>query len=428
MDKRCLILTYFFPPLGGGGVQRITKLIKYGSRQGWEFSVITANEPLQNIPADPTLLDDLPENLNIIRLDSSLGAKGNLLRLPFFSSKAAKWKRWLSAFRYIPDMRLSWLPKAERAVLESFDKQSYDCLLISLPPYSLGLLAADLFRKEGLPVILDMRDPWSGNPYKLHPTPFHARKDLALELDAVSNVPYGVSAYPRLLSFYEENIPQFKRNNWVTIPNGYDEDDFKILSVQKPETDGFNIAFSGSFYSHINSPGPFFKALAQLKKVDESAFNQIHFYHIGKANINMTRLIRRFKLDSKITETGYVPHKEALEHLAGMNAFVFILDDRDPRSANTIGGKVYEYLRLKKPILGLVPEQGEAADWIAATDSGVAISPQNTALIVQTLSEWVRQAPHFSFKATETYSREQQARTFLDLFERVRIETRVSQK
>jgi glycosyltransferase involved in cell wall biosynthesis len=402
----------------------MAKLVKYGSRQGWKFTVITANEPLQNIPEDPTLLDDLPENLDIVRLNSSLGAKENILRLPFFSSKSAKWKRWLSAFRYIPDMRLGWLSQARQAVLESFDKQKYDCLLISLPPYSLGLLAADLFREERLPVILDMRDPWSGNPYKLHPTPFHASRDLALELKAVSAVPYGVSAYARLLSFYDKQIPQFRRDNWVTIPNGFDEDDFKTLSGQKPQTDRFNIAFSGSFYSHINNPEPFFKALIRLKEVDESAFNRIHFYHIGKANINMARLVKRFKLDSKVTEMGYVPHKEALEQLAGMDAFVFILDDRDPRSANTIGGKVYEYLRLRKPILGLVPEQGEAADLIAATDSGVAISPQNTGLIAQTLSAWIRQTPHFSFKSVEIYSREEQARTFLDLFERVSVEMR----
>ncbi len=398
----------------------MAKLVKYGSRNGWQFTVITANEPLHTIPADPSLLRDIPETTEIIRLDSTLGAKGKILALPFLSSKSAKWKRWLSAFRYIPDMRLDWLPRAREAVLQAFNKQKYDCLLISLPPYSLGLLAAGLFREEGLPVILDMRDPWSGNPYKLHPTSFHARKDLALELEAVGSVPFGVSAYPRLLSFYQKKIPQFSRNNWVTIPNGYDEDDFKNLTVQKPKTGEFHIAFSGSFYSHINNPGPFFKALTQLRQINESVFRQIHFNHLGKANINMSRLIKRFKLETHITEMGYMPHKTALEYLGGMDAFIFILDDRDPRSANTIGGKVYEYLRLKKPILGLAPEQGEAADLIAGTDSGVVISPQKTAFIAETLAAWVEQTPDFSFKNIDRYSREHQARAFIDLFERVR--------
>ncbi len=417
-----MILTYFFPPLGGGGVQRMTKLVKYGSQLGWQFTVITADEPLKNLPSDPSLQEDLPETLTIIRLPADLGIKGKALRLPLLSSKSAKWKRWLSAFRYIPDMRIHWLPRAKQAVLEAFAKQTYDCLLISLPPYSLGLLAADLFRTEHLPVILDLRDPWSGNPYKLHPTPFHARKDAALELEAVGNVPFGVSAYPRLLAFYEQHIPGFNRSNWLAIPNGYDEDDFASLLPQKPQTEGFNIAFSGSFYSHINNPLPFFKALALLRTKDYSAYKRLHFYHLGKANINIRRLARRLGVEDRVRQTGYLAHRAALEQLSGMDAFIFILDDRDPRSANTIGGKVYEYLRLKKPVLGLAPEQGEAADLIRSTDSGRVLSPRKTEAITHTLREWINQPPSFSFAGIEAYSREAQARAFIRLFERVRTE------
>jgi len=397
----------------------MTKLIKFGSRQGWHFTVITASEPLQNIPSDPSLLKEIPSDLDLIRLPSNLGAKGKILSISSFSSKSAYWKRWLSAFRYLPDMRLGWLPQAREAVLQAFHKQKYDCLLISLPPYSLGLLAADLFQKEGLPVILDLRDPWSGNPYKLYPTRLHSQKDFKLEKQAVRGVKYGISAYQQVIRFYEAHIPGFQSQNWITIPNGYDEEDFKELVAGKPPTSGFNMAFSGTFYSHINNPEPFFRALKNLRRQDETKFQQFHFYHFGKSDINVQRLAQRYGLGNKITQTGYLSHREALEEMAGMDAFVFILDDRDPRSANTIGGKVYEYLRLRKPILALVPEEGEAAELIRQTDSGRVVSPQNTTQITAVLEQWIETPPRFSFRSMGQFSRELQAKEFLKFFQQV---------
>ena len=102
-----------------------------------------------------------------------------------------------------------------------------------------------------------------------------------------------------------------------------------------------------------------------------------------------------------------------------MDAFCIILDHKHIHGGNTIGGKVYEYLRLKKPILALVPEKGEAPELIEKTRSGQVIAPSQTAKIVQTLNDWVNQYPEFDFVGIENYSRERQAESFLKLLNKV---------
>ncbi len=119
-----------------------------------------------------------------------------------------------------------------------------------------------------------------------------------------------------------------------------------------------------------------------------------------------------------IVQLGYLSHLETLKKLQDMDALLFILDDRNKHSRNTIGGKVYEYLRLKKPIIALVPERGEAADLIRHTASGIVISPQKTQEIAALLMDWVVALPQFNFENVDQYSRTAQALQFIEMFEK----------
>lgn len=419
MDQRCLIVSYYFPPTGAGGVQRIGKLVKYGTKAGWQFTVITADHSAQNIPDDPSLLTEIPASTKIIPIRSNRGYGETLLANTRLKAKSSYWKRWLSAFRYLPDAFVNWLPLAKAAILKEWSTGSYACVLLTAPPYSLAMLAADLSSNEGIPVILDMRDPWTENPYKLHPTSFHRQKDCQIEKEAISQIPFGISAYSSIIDFYNKMIPNFKSQNWTTIANGYDEQDFKKLRSIKPETEGLNIAFSGTFYSHINNPGPLFQAMHRLNKINPIIGSKINFHYFGKSNINLDKLVNKYGLNGQIKQAGYLKHHELLDHLSGMDAFVFILDERDSRSANTIGGKVYEYLRLKKPILALVPEKGEAANLIRETKSGMVVASHDTAKIATILQNWATEYPQFSFINIDNFSREKQAGQFLEVFRRV---------
>ena len=132
--------------------------------------------------------------------------------------------------------------------------------------------------------------------------------------------------------------------------------------------------------------------------------NKILFHHFGESQINLYKMISKFKLEDNVKLYGYLSHKDCLGKLNQMDALCFILDDRNQNSVNTIGGKV--------------PENGEAADLIIHTKSGKVISPQNTHMISETLKEWIGGNTNFEFSDTEVYSREMQARQFLNVMNR----------
>ncbi|MCB9059764.1 MAG: glycosyltransferase [Calditrichae bacterium] len=388
MAKRCLIVSYYFPPTGGGGVQRISKLIKYLSKDNWEFSVLTAENEPAALPDDDSLLKEIPAQTKIyrVKIPGSHHTKGSLKG----KIKSGFLVRWISSFIFIPDARKNWLEPAREKIFEILKDNKIDIIIITAPPYSLELLAAELTKKLSIPVVVDLRDPWTTNPYKIHPSKWHFYKDRKLEIKAVSDIKYGVAAYRSQIDFYKTQISGFRSNNWEYIPNGYDSQDFENLKVEQLDPQKLHLAFSGTFYSHINRPQFLFKAIASLPA---DLKEKICFHHIGDAVVDLEKIAKDLDIQENIRTWGYQNHKRCLEILAGMDAYCFILDSKNNNSGNTIGGKVYEYIKLRKPILALVPEQGEASDLISLTKSGKVIDPYKTNEIKELLTLWIKQKP-----------------------------------
>ena len=419
MAGRCLVVTYYFPPIGGAGVQRVTKLIKYLSRDGWKFTVVTAREYGSFQPEDDSQLAELPEDIKIIFVDSELPLSGkiNLKKVPFFN-RSSYWKRWLGAWIAVPDIRKKWISIAQKVILNELSKEQYDCIFVTTPPYSLALLAANLQNLTSKPVILDLRDPWSIHPYKIHPTLVHYYMNRMMEFKIIKNIKFGTSAYAKLLDYYQNHIPGFNTDHWTFIPNGYDGEDFKGLSKIKLENGRFHIGYSGSIHSKINNPQILFKIIADLKKCKPEYIEQIYFHHVGKSQIDLQKISKKYGLEKQVKIWGYHPHVKALEILSAMDSFLLLHDDKFKYSEYIVAGKTYEYLRFQKPILGLVPENGEAAELIRKCNSGVVISPHNKRRIQSVLLDWIQNRPNFQFEDIELYNREKQASQFSQVFEK----------
>lgn len=391
MAKRCLVVTYYFPPNGGGGVQRIVKLIKYLSRNDWQFSVVTSALSLNNIPQDNNLIRDVPTDVKVNRVSNSINSKGkSIWDSLLLSFKSTFLVRWINAFLFIPDIHTRWSLAVYDRIQLLMKSGNFDLILVSSPPYSLAVLAAKLIENVSIPVVFDMRDPWTTNPYKIHPTQWHFKRDRLLEFDAIKRIKYGTSAYASLIQFYQKNIPDFKTENWRYIPNGFDEDDFAALSPVDIDSQKLNIAFSGTFYSHINNPLVLFKAIASLQAYMR---DKIIFHHIGTSNISLSKLAKKYNISACVREWGYHPHQDCLNILSSMDVYCFILDSANPNAVNTIGGKVYEYLRLRKPILALVPENGDAAHLINNLKAGIVIDSNNQHAIKKLLISWIEKKP-----------------------------------
>ncbi len=370
MAARCLIVTYYFPPTGGGGVQRISKFIKYLARDGWEFTVLTSSEP-NTLPEDKTLLNDLPKNINIVSIPPAIN-NGVLSRLRA-RFRSGFVQRWLAAFFFLPDSRRGWARSAGRYVKQLCRRESYDVVFITAPPYSLAITASFLTDQLSIPVVLDMRDPWSTNPYKIYPTPLHKLLDKYLEKKSLKNVKYGISAYE---SFIEHIRKAYNvGGKWQYIPNGFDEDDFVDLKPLTLEKDRFHLAFSGTFYSHFNNPLLLFRIFSVLKKRYPGSYARLRFHHIGQSIPDITALAREEGCRDILYSWGYLDHHQTLNTLAAMDAYCVILDPGHPRASNTIGGKVYEYLRFGKPVLALVPDEGEAASLLNRGPGHLIVNP-----------------------------------------------------
>lgn len=411
MAKSGLIVTYYFPPTGGGGAQRWLKLIKYLSKLDWHFTVIAGSHESQ-LPLDKTLLNDLPPDTNIIRIKTA--SSRSILKIIKFFNTSGFWQRWLSALFYITDSRKSWNNIAKPYILKEIDKQNFDAVIFSCPPYSLAMLAADLTLKIKSPVYLDLRDPWSINPYKIYPTPFHRYIDRKREIKTLGNVKNIISVYRSTLNDYDKHIKDFKNKNTLLLANGFDEDDFRdIKKADRKPGDVFNIGFSGSIYSHLNKPDPVFAAIRILKKENI----KIHFHHVGTTVLNLKSLAKKYKIENQVILHGYKNHSDCLKILSSMDALCLILDERKRNARNTIGGKIYEYLRLKIPIFAIIPEEGEAAQLIRITNSGVIVPGNNIGKIAQTLKILARRDFTFSWEGLRKFDRENQAKllkTFLE--------------
>ena len=412
MAKRGLIVSYYFPPTGGGGVQRWLKFVKYLSSFGWDLTII-ANDHHPPSPRDESLLKELSQEVEIVRIQNR-SANASLKNNLSFLYKSGYWQRWLSAFFNITDSRRSWNKQVMKVINEKLKNKIYDAIIISSPPYSLVLLAAELTDKIDVPVYLDLRDPWTLNPYKIYPTFFHRRIDRKREIVAIRKIKNIISAYQAPLDDYSRCIEEFDKKRILVLANGYDEHDFEHLKRQDPDhNEIFNIGFSGSVYSHLNTPDMVFRT---IKNLNSEGYN-IHFHHVGTSVYDLYKLAKKFKIESNIHLWGYKSHTECLEILNRMDALCLILDDRFKNAENTIGGKFYEYLRLQKPIFAIVPKDGEAAKMIRKTNSGLIVSGRDIKAMEQTLKKLIVAEHEFSWEHIDEYNREKQAQILRNFLE-----------
>ncbi len=366
----------------------MVKWIKYLHRLGWHCEVLTAEEQFPTQPADPSLLAELPAGLQIHRLPFQFDSFAGSAPAQKFLSKRVFLRRYISSWLSIPDNRKSWLASARQEILNLTQHKSFDCILISAPPYSLALLTAELQNLLPLPVILDLRDPWSRHPFKLHPTSWHKRRNRDLELDTIARLPYLISAYQLLLEWYNKALPLRSGQQRIFIPNGYDEEDFPVLLPPVLAEGQLHLAFSGMIHSENNHPGPLLRAMAEIRHRFPAAGREIVFHHVGQSAIDWQPLVGRLKLSAQVVQHGYLPHREALNLLAAMDGLVIIHHERFTDSGWIVGGKLYEYLRLKKFILAIGEAGGEVAKVLNETGSGRVFPASATKQLADFLHHW----------------------------------------
>ena len=384
--KKVLIIAYYFPPLGGAGVQRISKFVKYLPEFGWEPVVLTV-KPIDYPAYDETLLEEIPPGVKVYRGGSFDPQRLiHLLRkrenMPQKSQKVVSgikaerlgFLKWL----FIPDSKIGWLPLAILKGLNIVREQKVDLIFSSSPPATAHLVAYCLSKLSGKPLVVDFRDPW-GVGQRGNQSKFHKKMNQWLQRKVFQRAGCAISVNKSMAESFQESYPDMRS---AVITNGYDPSDFQ--GIENISLDKFEIVYSGTF-NRWHDPRPFLEAFSELARENVEFAKSAHCTKVGLVlDWDWEELLKQFKLQGQVRSVGYVSHRESLQHL--MRGRVLLLTTGgEAGSALVSTGKIYEYLAARKPILAVVPENGEAANLVRENRAGIVVDPKNKKGIQQAL-------------------------------------------
>lgn len=401
--KKVLIITYYWPPTGGSGVQRWVKFCKYLPSFGWQPVVYTPENPEQ-MATDETLLNDIPECVEVLRTRivepygmyrKLVGKKSteevnpiNSTAKKSFMQKAALWAR---ANFFIPDPRVSWVRPSVKFLTEYLKEHPVDVIITSGPPQSMHLIGRGVKRATGVKWIADFRDPWTNMFFfkHLNLSSWAEKKHYELEQSVLDECDGIISVTPMVQKDF-----QAKTSTPVNmITNGYDEDDFAAIEEALRNDPGcpdkFIVVHTGLFAVDGN-PHNLWKAFAAKCAEDAEFKRRFELRLIGKVDPEIVESINENGLGENLELLGYLPHDRTV--LEQMQADMLILPLRiDPEYQKVLPGKIFEYVASRKPVLGIGQEDGAAAHVLSETGSGIMCGWENEEGVAAFLDEqWKR--------------------------------------
>jgi len=409
--KKILLITYYWPPSGGPGVQRILKFAKYLPEFGFDPLVLTVK--YGEYPAiDKTLIKDIPPECRVYR--TSILEPNKMYKLltgkksehtighDIFSQKDKnifdKCSKFIRLNAFIPDAKIGWIPFAVHKGKQIIRQESPDIILSSSPPPTVHLIAKRLAGSGNIPWIADFRDPWTEMHYYQQKRAAITRSiDKRLEKSVIDSADHLTCVSKHFLQMLPPN------KKYTIIPNGFDEDDFTILT----EASGtFIITYMGTlnqnrFYRQA------FENLDLFLATHKTSQSEIELNFIGAISTDIKKYLNQlFSKYKNIYFRGYLNHKEAVEKIKRSTVLLLFLEKADNYHGH-IPGKLFEYLATGNYILGMGPE-GDARRIVEDTKTG-NITPdpdQFYKVLEDNFSEWKqKKSPHPDFQKIKNYSR-----------------------
>jgi len=353
---KVLVIAYYFPPAGLSGVQRTLKFVKYFPANNWKPTVITTDS-IGYFAHDLTLLEDLRgKEIDIVRvkgkdINSRLAKKGTVTIPNEFIRKVLS---KISSTIFIPDNKKNWSKKVLKVASELMNREQYDLIFVSGPPFSTVNTAVALKKKFKVPLVIDYRDLWYGFHFATYPTPYHSYKIKKMEYKALREADKVIVINRRIKEKLMDYYKFLTFKDIVIIPQGYDPEDLEKAISEKKMHDKMILTYSGLFYENI-TPKYFLQAFRQLLNERPDIANSVLLYFIGVKRKEVPKVIKKLKLENFVKEFGYIPHLDALSKV--MLSDVLWLMIGEGKNADTISsGKFFEYIGTMKPVIGCVPE------------------------------------------------------------------------
>lgn len=385
--KRVLIISYYWPPTGGSGVQRWVKFAKYLPSEGWQPVIYTPENPEQ-LAIDESLAAEIPAEVEVIktRIVEPYEIYKKLLRKSGHSKEAVevnpvnaqnksflqKVAMWVRGNLFRPDPRCMWIGPSVRFLKKYLKEHPVDLIVSTGPPQSMHLIGRRLALETGLPWIADFRDPWTKIFYFKHlsMTPGTERWHKKMEKKVLDDTSVVVAVSPLV----QQEFQAMTSTRVELITNGFDECDFAAEPCHKAEggsDNEFCVTHTGLFAADGN-PTVLWEVLAEKCASDNAFRKALKIKLIGKTDDSILTALNEAGLSECVKNIGYLPHSEAVEQQR--NASLLILPLRkEPEYKAVLPGKLFEYLASRRPVLGIGQKDGAMAMILNETKTGVVL-------------------------------------------------------
>lgn len=427
---RILLISYYWPPAGGGGVQRWLKMSKY----------------IADLP-DVELLVYTPENGEVPVVDESLisevDARIKVIKTPiwepyswykrftgrkkdekvysgFISDKKESWMQKLAVFirgnLFIPDARMFWIKPSVKFLSAYLKDHPVDVVISTGPPHSMHRIALGLKKRLNIRWIADFRDPWTNIDFyhQLRLTRWGDRRHHRMEAEVLQHADRIVTVSP---SWAKDFKRLCGRDDIEVINNGYDPADFKGDAVPPEHT--FTICHIGSMNKDRNVPG-LWKALAELK--EEGSMDTFRIKLVGQVDHAVLLAIQTAGLLEHLDHIPFKSHADVMDDLLSASILLLPVNDT-PNSAGVVPGKLYEYMGAQRPILVIGPPTGDSATIVIKSDAGAVHGYDDVSGIKNSLLLWQKSHRQGTLKQSssdvEQYSRKALAEKYLALIDRM---------
>lgn len=415
--KKVLIITYYWPPSGGAGVQRWLKFAKYLREYGWEPVIYTPENP-EPPDFDDSLLKDIPENITVIKkpvwepysLYRRFTGKKKEARIThgFLKEKKGsgileKFSVWIRGNFFIPDARCFWIRPSVKFLSRYLRDNPVDAVVSSGPPHSMHLIALGLKKKLNVKWLADFRDPWTEIDFfnKLRLSKLALNKHRRLERAVLSSADAVVTVSRQ----WARDLNRLGAKDTQVITNGFDPEDFSFMPVEVDEA--FLLTHIGSLNADRN-PDILWQSLAELCNENEKLAENLQLRFIGRNDISLKESLEKHNLLHRTDFIDYLPHEEALR-LAAKSSVLLLLLNNTPNQMGIIPGKTFEYLALEKPILCIGPTDGASANLLKETNAGVTCGFKETekmkGVIRSYFHQWINEPDEEQIININSYSR-----------------------
>ncbi|HEX8269025.1 MAG TPA: glycosyltransferase family 4 protein [Flavobacterium sp.] len=395
MDKKILIITYYWPPAGGPGVQRWLKFVKYLP----EFGI----QPIVYIPENPTypildekLLSEVPADAIIVKrrilepygFASIFGKKkiksisSGIIPAERKQGLAEKLSLWIRGNIFVPDARVLWVIPSVSYLQKYISENRIDTIITSGPPHSLHLIGLRLKEKMNIRWIADFRDPWTSIGYQknLKLTEFSHNRHKFLERKVLTTADEIIVTSKTTKSDFEA----ITNKPIEVITNGYDLEKDNAVVLDKK----FTVAHIGSFLSERN-PILLWQALSELLRDHPSFKEHFELKLIGTVSNHVIDSIRDYNLSDYTNNLGYVSHSDAVAHQR-QSQVLLLIEINSAETKSIIPGKLFEYLISGRPIIGIGPNGSDFAEIIADTNAGIFVDYSEKEKLKATISDFYK--------------------------------------